>query len=191
MVNRDRDMRLRQHRWRVPGGIALAAILVVAGAYNFAGRAQAEIVAPKLSIVDAANMPTPLPYPYNESVDPMAEVNAALARAEENGKRVLIDLGGNWCGWCRLLAGVMELPEMRPLMAEHFELVTVDISSAAGKIDRNLEIPERFGVEEIGGVPWMIVLAPDGAVLHSSYEVTDQNHETPQEMADWLAFWAL
>jgi hypothetical protein len=36
----------------------------------------------------------------------------------------------------------------------------------------------------------MIVLEPDGMVLHSSYEVTDENHEEPQDMADWLAFWA-
>ncbi len=79
---------------------------------------------------------------------------------------------------------------MKPLMAEHFELVTVDISSAAGKVDRNLEVPARFGTEDIGGVPWMIVLEPDGTVLHSSYEVTDQNHEEPQQMADWLASWA-
>jgi len=173
MVNRDMDTRLHQHHWGVLGGIALAAVLGVVSAANFVGGAQAGVSAPQLGVVEAVNMPTPLPYPYNESADAMAEVNAALARAEENGKRVLIDLGGNWCGWCRLLAGVMELPEMRPLMAEHFELVTVDISSAAGKIDRNLEVPGRFGVEEIGGVPWMIVLAPDGTVLHSSYEVTD------------------
>jgi thiol:disulfide interchange protein len=120
----------------------------------------------------------------------MAEVDAALARAQSNGKRVLIDLGGNWCGWCRLLAGVMELPEMKPVMVDNFELVTVDISSASGKIDRNLDIPARFGVGEITGVPWMIVLESDGTVLHSSYEVTDQNHEQPQEMAEWLVSWA-
>ena len=79
---------------------------------------------------------------------------------------------------------------MKPFMDEHFELVTVDISSASGKVDRNLEVPARSGIEEVAGVPWMIVLEPDGSVLHSSYEVTDENHEQPQEMAGWLASWA-
>jgi thiol:disulfide interchange protein len=175
-------------RLKISGVFGALALMVAAPAIVPA--AHAEVSAPALSVTEAANMPTPLPYPYNESADAMAEVDAALARAQESNKRVLIDLGGNWCGWCRLLAGVMELPEMAPFMAEHFELVTVDVSSASGKIDRNLDVPARFGVEEIGGVPWMIVLAPDGTVLHSSYEVTDENHEEPQEMADWLASWA-
>ncbi|MEE8439500.1 MAG: thioredoxin family protein [Micropepsaceae bacterium] len=182
--------RMQQKHWVVLGGFALAAVSLLVVVSDFVPGAHAEGSAPTLSVAEAVNMPTPLPYPYDESADAMAVVDAALARAEENGKRVLIDLGGNWCGWCRLLAGVMELPEMKPLMAEHFELVTVDISSAAGRIDRNLEVPARFGAEEIGGVPWMIVLASDGTVLHSSYEVTDQNHEEPQQMADWLASWA-
>lgn len=170
------------------GAIALGVIAAVAlapEAVDGAGRA-----APQLGLTAAEDMPVPLPYPYDENADAMAEIDAALARASQNGKRVLVDLGGNWCGWCRLLAGVMELPEMKPFMEEHFELVTVDVSSESGRIDRNLEVPERFGVTEIDGVPWMIVLESDGTVLHSSYEVTVQNHEQPQQMADWLASWA-
>ncbi len=182
-----RNMNTRRYL-QISSVFSVFALMVVPPA--FVPAAHAEVSAPELSVTEAVNMPTPLPYPYDESADAMAEVNTALARAQESNKRVLIDLGGNWCAWCRLLAGVMELPEMEPFMAEHFELVTVDVSSAPGKIDRNLEVPAFFGVEEIGGVPWMIVLAPDGTVLHSSYEVTDENHEEPQDMAGWLASWA-
>ncbi len=174
--------------WQLFGVLGALALMAVPAAFIVTARA--EVRAPNIGVTEAVNMPTPLPYPYDESANAMAEVDAALARAQESNKRVLIDLGGNWCPWCRLLAGVMELPEMKPFMDQHFELVTVDISSASGKIDRNLEVPARFGVEEVTGVPWMIVLAPDGTVLHSSYEVTDENHEQPQEMADWLASWA-
>ncbi len=152
--------------------------------------AASELPAPRLSITRAENLPTPLPYPYDEEADAMAEVDAALMRARESGKRVLIDLGGNWCPWCRILSGVMELPEMKPFLDANFEIVAVDISSTSGKIDRNLDVPARFGANDIDGVPWLIVLESDGTPLHSSYEVTDQNHEQPQEMADWLASWA-
>jgi thioredoxin-related protein len=150
----------------------------------------AAVEAPRLSVTEAEDLPTPLPTPYDEEADAMAAVDAAMARANANGKRVLIDLGGNWCPWCRILAGVMELPEMKTFMDAHFEVVTVDISSAQGKIDRNLHVPERFGTNEIGGVPWILVLESDGTLLNSSYEVTDANHEQPQQMADWLASWA-
>jgi len=160
--------------------MALAALALSVAVPGVAATAEA----PRLSVTNAQDLPTPLPYPYDEEADAMAAVEAAITRANANGKRVLIDLGGNWCPWCRILAGVMELPEMKSFLDAHFEIVTVDISSAQGEIDRNLDVPERFGVNEIGGVPWILVLESDGTLLHSSYEVTDANHEEPQQMAD-------
>src|SRR3954469_16646839 len=40
---------------------------------------------------------------YDESGDAKADVAAAVQRAASDNKRVLLDIGGNWCGWCRLL----------------------------------------------------------------------------------------
>jgi thiol-disulfide isomerase/thioredoxin len=68
---------------------------------------------PKVSIASYAQLKTPLPYPYDEKADASAALDKALARAKANGKRVLIDLGGNWCGDCRILAATLELPEMK------------------------------------------------------------------------------
>jgi len=69
-------------------------------------------------------------------------VNAAFARAKKNGKRVLIDLGGNWCPDCIVLANLMQLPELKRFLAAHFEIVSVDV----GRFDKNLQIPARFGI---------------------------------------------
>lgn len=169
---------------------ALIAYIVTATSWAQPAAESSRTIAPRVSVAANEDLPTPLPYPYDESADAMALVDAALARARENGKRVLIDLGGNWCPWCRILAGVMELPEVKPFIGAHFEVVSVDVSSAQGKIDRNLDVTARFDTPDIDGVPWMIVLESDGTVLHSSYEVTDKNHETPQQMVNWLASWA-
>ncbi len=100
--------RMQLKYWGVLGGFVLAAVSLLVIVSDFVPGAQADMSAPTLSVAEAVNMPTPLPFPYDESADAMAAVDAALARAEESGKRVLIDLGGNWCGWCRLLAGVMD-----------------------------------------------------------------------------------
>src|SRR5262245_7554024 len=40
---------------------------------------------------------------YDEQADAAADVAAALARAQKENKRVLIQWGANWCGWCHLL----------------------------------------------------------------------------------------
>src|SRR5436190_14393126 len=71
---------------------------------------------PKVSIASYAQLKTPLPYPYDEKANASAQVDQALARAKANGKRVLIKMGGNWCGDCRILQATMDLPEMKTFL---------------------------------------------------------------------------
>ena len=37
---------------------------------------------------------------YNESIDPMGQIDAGLQKAKTEGKFVVCQLGGNWCPWC-------------------------------------------------------------------------------------------
>ncbi|HEY5288458.1 MAG TPA: thioredoxin family protein [Caulobacteraceae bacterium] len=166
----------------------LCAVAVLAAT----GPASAAVPAPRLAIADLKHLPTPLPFPYDEKASPVevgAQIDAAFARARATGKRVIIDFGGNWCSWCRLLAATMDLPEARPFIAAHFEVVEVD-ASLKGKTDHNQRIVHRFGLTQIARYPWLIVAEPDGKVLASSYAVTDEFHHTPQSMIDWIAQWA-
>ena len=82
--------------------------------------------------------------PYDEGANADAAVAAAFARAQKSHKRVLIDLGGNWCVDCIVLANFLQLPEMQRFMAAHYEVVTVDV----GRFNRNLQIPARFGIHQ-------------------------------------------
>jgi len=104
--------------------------------------AASDAPAPHLAIAAMADLPVVERQPYNESADAEAVVAAAFARAKTSGKRVLIDLGGNWCGDCIVLANIMQLPEMKPFIKQHFEVVAVDV----GRFDKNLQIPARFGI---------------------------------------------
>lgn len=146
--------------------------------------------APRVSISDYAQLKTPLPYPYDEKADANAAVDRALARAKAAGKLVLIDLGGNWCGDCRILAATMELPEMRAFLNRHFEVVSVDV----GRFDRNLQVPARYGITtRLEGVPALLVVDPvSGKQLVGRAQVaalSDARHMKPQALADWLAQW--
>lgn len=146
--------------------------------------------APKVSISDYGQLKTPLPYPYDEKADANAAVDRALARAKAGGKLLIIDLGGNWCGDCRILAATMELPEMKRFIDRHFELVSVDV----GRFDKNLQIPARYGITtRLEGVPALLVVDPKtGKQLVSRQQVADladARHMTPQALADWLAQW--
>jgi len=167
--------------------------VVLAGALALAGAAMASVPAPKLAVTSLKQLPTPLPYPYDDSATPAqvdAQIDAAFARARASGKRVVIDLGGNWCSWCRMLSATMALPEAKPFIDQHFEVVDVEVTKVKGKNDRNLQVLKRFHLSKVDGYPWVIVADADGKVLASSYEITDDNHQTPQQMVDWLAKWA-
>jgi thiol-disulfide isomerase/thioredoxin len=146
--------------------------------------------APKVSLTNLANLPVVERYPYDEHADADKAVAAAFARARKSHKRVLIDLGGNWCGDCVVLANVMQLPEMKPFLASHYEIVSVDV----GRFDKNLQIPARFGItKRLAGVPSLLIVEPDGKTLVDSGDVSalaDARHMTPQGLADWLAKWA-
>jgi len=146
--------------------------------------------APRLALRSLAELPVITMKPYDESANANAAVAAAFARARHSGKRVLIDLGGNWCGDCVVLANVMALPELKPFLAAHFEMVSVDV----GRFNKNLQIPARFGIRtRLKGVPAILIVEPNGTTLVDAGHVSaleDARHMTPQGLADWLAQWA-
>ena len=145
--------------------------------------------APKLSIAALSDLPVVTRAPFMENADANAAVDAAFARAKKSGKRVMIDLGGNWCGDCIVLANLMHLKEMQPFLAAHFEMASVDV----GRFDKNLQIPARFGItKRLEGVPAVIIAEPDGKFVNPGKitALSDARHMSPQAIADWLAQWA-
>lgn len=145
--------------------------------------------APHLSVTAMSVLPVVDRTPYDESANAAAAVDAAFARAKKSHKRVLIDLGGNWCGDCVVLANIMALPEMKPFIAAHFEVVSVDV----GRFNKNLSVPARFGLtDRLKGVPTVLIAAPDGSLINRGdlFALADARSMTPQAVADWLAQWA-
>ena len=148
--------------------------------------------APRItSIANLADLPTPLPFPYDASADANRDVDAALARAKSEHKLALIDLGGNWCGDCRVLAGLMQLPEMKAFIDAHYVVVGVDV----GRFNKNLQIPDRWNATKdmkSSGVPALLIVDPETNKLVDAGRIAaleDARHMTPQAIADWLAQW--
>ena len=102
------------------------------------------------------------PRPFDEKRNASIDVDATLAAARASGKNALIILGGNWCHDSRGLAAKFERAELAAVIADHYELVWVDV----GHRDRNLHIPRRFGVADLYGTPTVLILSPDGALLN-------------------------
>ena len=168
---------------------ALAALSLLA-AFALSAPAPAGPPAPHVSVASVDQLPQPLPYPYDEQADAKAVVAAARVQARREHKKLLIDLGGNWCGDCRVLASIMALPDLKPFLDRHFVVAKVDI----GRYDRNGDIAAHYGVTgRLDGVPAILVVDPMHDRLVNGgrlFALTDARHMTPQGLADWLAQWA-
>jgi thiol-disulfide isomerase/thioredoxin len=167
----------------------LRTLLVALSILPFLASAAEAATAPTVRIASLAVLPVVERSPYDPNADATASVDAAFARAKKSGKRVLIDLGGNWCPDCIVLANLMQLPELKSFLAAHFEIVSVDV----GRFNKNLQIPARFGItQRLEGVPAIIVAESDGAFVNPGRisALADARHMTPQAIADWLALWA-
>jgi thiol-disulfide isomerase/thioredoxin len=143
--------------------------------------------APRVAIASLRQLATPLPLPYDPTADAKADVAKAAAKAKASHRLLLIDLGGNWCPDCRLLAGVMRLPEVARFVDAHYVVVTVDV----GRMDRNLDIPARYHVGKLEGVPSLLVVDASGKLKDAGHvaALADARSMTPQALADWLARW--
>jgi hypothetical protein len=145
--------------------------------------------APKMAIDSFAQLSTPLPYPYDEAANADRAVARAKLRAKTAHKLLLIDLGGNWCGDCRILTATMDRPELKAFLDKHYVTVLVDV----GHFNKNLQVPAHWGItQRLEGVPAILVVDPrtdkllDPGVVS---DIQDARHMTPQALADWLAKW--
>src|ERR1700759_5664028 len=64
---------------------------------------------------------------YPEGAQAARDIDAALATAAREKKRVLLDFGGNWCGDCQVLEIYFHDAANRALLEQNYVLVPVNI----------------------------------------------------------------
>ncbi len=174
---------------------SVIAVVLFAAAIPAAAYAQVASVpatqagaAPQAAPKPAAQPAAPI---YDEKADAKADVAAALVRAGRENRRVLIQWGGNWCGWCRLLHKLFkEDRAIAKTLLYEYDVVMVDI----GKFDKNIDLADLYkaGAEGFkkpgGGVPYLTVLDAAGRVVvnqETSSLESGQGHD-PKKVLDFL-----
>lgn len=111
------------------------------------------------------------PKLYDESVDPFQQIDAAVSQANASEKFVICQLGGNWCPWCiRFAKFITEDEEIRQLVDSNFVYIHVNYKSRQDELAQR--VSKRLGNAGRFGFPVLVVLQPDGSVMHiqnSSY----------------------
>jgi hypothetical protein len=97
--------------------------------------------------------------------DPMPAIDAALARAKQSGKPVLLVMGTGGCHDSAWLANLIATDRFAPVRAR-YEIVYADIGMPHIRgLGRNPEVAKRFGFK-IKGTPTVAVLDANGTVLN-------------------------
>lgn len=100
-------------------------------------------------------------YPAPEAA--RTDLAAALKTAHAHHKRLILDFGGNWCGDCQVLDIYFHDPANKPIVEANYVLVHINI----GRMDRNVDIAERYQIPLGKGVPALAVLDENGRLLYS------------------------
>jgi len=120
---------------------------------------------------------------YDVSPNASAEVDAALAQAAENNTRVLLVMGANWCHDSRALAGWLGTERFEALIEEKYELVFVNVGRPQSDDGHNLEIAQRFGLDDLPGTPNLLVLTAEGELVNADTATTWRDSASREEDA--------
>jgi thioredoxin-related protein len=100
---------------------------------------------------------------YDPSLDGMKQIKEAIASAAGSGKHVLIQYGGNWCGWCiKFDAFCKSDTAISGIISNNYIPVKLNYDP----VNKNLAANEFLGNPARFGFPVFIILDGHGKVIH-------------------------
>ncbi len=124
---------------------------------------------------------------YPDPTQAKSDLASAIKTAAQSHKRILLDLGGNWCADCQVLAIYLHNDQNRLLLESNFLLVHINI----GRYDANLDIAAKYQIPLDRGVPAIAVLSESGKLLYSqkSGEFESMRRIAPSTVTSFLTQW--
>lgn len=99
---------------------------------------------------------------YDPSADPFRDLEDAIVEAQASGRHILLNVGGEWCGWCHILEKYLhDNQDILELLNKNFVVVKVNYSSE----NRNEKFLSQY--PRIPAYPYFFVLDSDGTFLHA------------------------
>ncbi len=126
-----------------------------------------------------------------EKFDPARNANndlqTAITKAKAENKRIILDVGGEWCVWCRNMDFFfLRNNELAKLRDENFIWLKINFSTENG----NKEFLAKY--PEIKGYPHLFVLEKDGIFLHSqdTSPLEQEKSYNLQRFTNFLKLWS-
>ena len=115
------------------------------------------------------------------------QIKAALSKAQQENKNVILKFGANWCGWCHLLSGLFkDNAEISKLLNDNYVLVLIDVDEG-----HNNDVVKRYGNPTQHGLPVLVVLDKTGKQLFTQDTalLEQGNRHDPAKVKTFLEKW--
>ena len=125
---------------------------------------------------------------YDPARDPFADGRAALKLAGETNRRVLIEVGGDWCRWCHVLDEFLaENKDIREQLHRHFVILKVNVSEANDNAEFMAGFPKPLGY------PHMYITEADGRIIFSkdTAELLENSRYSVKRFQQFIDKWKL
>ena len=99
---------------------------------------------------------------FDPARDASKDLEKAVEEAKVSNRRIILDVGGEWCIWChRIDDFIEENKDIKNFIKDNFVVVKINFS----KENENTEFLSKY--PEIPGYPHFFVLESNGKLLHS------------------------
>ena len=108
---------------------------------------------------------------YNEEINPIEQIDQAVAKAKTEGKFVVCQVGGNWCPWCLKFADfIANDTAISKVIDENFEYIHVNYnprkSQGPEQVEQGKALMKRLDNAGRFGFPVFVILNEEGKILH-------------------------
>ena len=101
---------------------------------------------------------------YHPEADAKADIEALVKQADQEDKHVILQIGGNWCGWCYLFHDfVKDNEELSSIVNENFLVYHLNYS----KENKNTELLAKYQFPQRFGFPVLLILNQKGELIHT------------------------
>jgi len=109
-----------------------------------------------------------IPYTPVKKYDPARnadqDIKEAVVEAQKTGKRILLEIGGDWCHWCHIMDDYFDNnPKLTTSRDTNFITVKINYSPQ----NENEKVLSKY--PKIPGYPHLFVLESNGMLLHSQF----------------------
>ena len=99
---------------------------------------------------------------FDPARNPSKDLEKAVEEAKVSNRRIILDVGGEWCIWChRIDDFIEENKDIKNFIKDNFVVVKINFS----KENENTEFLSKY--PEIPGYPHFFVLESNSKLLHS------------------------